>query len=324
MVLSTPSLARRYALACLWLAPCACGADPTPRRDPAPTLVCDYGAPVVVGALDSAAPPKLNEASGLIQSRRDPNLFWSHNDDGDDGRLVALRADGTALGTWQVDRGDAADFEDLARGPHPEGGDYLYLGDIGGNEALWGTATQRVPRVLRVREPAVPADGSFVEVDDARVEVFELTLPEPLMTGRNQDMEAMFVDPTSGDLYLVTKRLIPALVLRARAPLSAEHGPLQLEEVGSIDVLFPTGADITADGALIAVRTYWEVHLWLRPPGTSIDEALRAEPCTVAAPVEPQGEAIALDAARFGAFFTVSERGDGPALIPIYEVAPVD
>ena len=48
----------------------------------------------------------------------------------------------------------------------------------------------------------------------------------------------------------------------------------------------------TADGALIAVRTYGSVWLFERGPGQSLAEALAGPPCEGGAAAETQGEAV--------------------------------
>ena len=55
-----------------------------------------------------------------------------------------------------------------------------------------------------------------------------------------------------------------------------------------------TGADMSADGRVIAVRTYATIWLFDRPPGTTIAQALARTPCEAASRPEPQGEAIAI------------------------------
>jgi hypothetical protein len=68
--------------------------------------------------LGLVADDELVEASGLIVSRRDPEILWTHNDSGDTSRLFALDRDGAALGTWSFDLPDS-DWEDLAWGQTP-------------------------------------------------------------------------------------------------------------------------------------------------------------------------------------------------------------
>ena len=47
-----------------------------------PPFACEYEPRVQIGSFDANSAPNLNEASGLAQSRRNPNVFWSHQDNG--------------------------------------------------------------------------------------------------------------------------------------------------------------------------------------------------------------------------------------------------
>jgi hypothetical protein len=73
-----------------------------------------------------------------------------------------------------------------------------------------------------------------------------------------------------------------------------------------------TGGDVSADGSLVAVRTYTGVYLWDRAPGQAVPEALAAEPCAAPAALERQGESVAFLADGRG-YVTVSE-GEHPPL----------
>jgi hypothetical protein len=48
----------------------------------------------------------------------------------------------------------------------------------------------------------------------------------------------------------------------------------------------PTGGDVSADGSLIALRTYETVWLWSRLETQSVAEALLGEPCEIKAAFE--------------------------------------
>jgi hypothetical protein len=93
--------------------------------------------------------PPLDEMSGIVKSRRYPNVYWVHNDSGDVPRLFAIRADGSVvMPSWisgdyfvgapvegkqpypgvGVDAAANFDWEDIALD-----GDTLYIGDVGNN-----------------------------------------------------------------------------------------------------------------------------------------------------------------------------------------------
>jgi hypothetical protein len=136
------------------------------------------------------------------------------------------------------------------------------------------------------------------------VERFRVTYPD----GKH-DAEALLIDK-SGIPYIVTKEpLGSALVYRPTAPLQTDIS-VPLEQVarvslsttdtpggpleGTLDSRLVTGAAATADGSVIALRTYTDAYLYPVPDG-DILKALSGDPVRIPLPGEPQGEAIAFD-----------------------------
>jgi hypothetical protein len=74
----------------------------------------------------------LHELSGLVQSRRDPNILWGHNDSGDSSRLFAIDKTGKILGSpkgIEVKKARNHDWEDIAQDARGN----LYIADMGNN-----------------------------------------------------------------------------------------------------------------------------------------------------------------------------------------------
>ncbi len=255
-------------------------------------------------SLGTAASTDITEASGLVASRDNPGVFWTHNDAGHGPDLYALGADGRHLGTWTVDV-DSGDWEDLAIGRDPEtGAAVLYIGDTGDNghdnEAVW---------IHRVFEPPVSVDQTPVEAT-LSADTYTLTYPK----GEPFDSETLLVDPLTGDLFLVTKDYSgPTGVFRKPAP-HADRDTLELELVAEMNFsVFPlfggstTGGDVSPDGDWIAIRTYYaSAFLWQRDPKEALWEVLDREPCVIPLASEPQGETLAF-AADGGGLYTLSE-----------------
>lgn len=264
-----------------------------------PPLVCPQVADAVIAA--ELADEDLQEVSGLIASRTQPGVFWLHNDSGDDPRFFAVDAGGQRLAVYNVGGAEAVDWEDMASGPGPSAGEYLYFGDIGDNAEERDKIT-----IYRVPEPdaASVRDGGEVEVD--AVEVIDLVYPDG-----PHNAETLLVDPRTGDLVIVAKG-DPTRVFQVPGPVAA-GGPYMLEEVVPIDVssVIATGGDVSPGGEYIAVRTYTEARLWLRHPGTSIAEAFAGEPCVIPLAYEKQGETLTF-AGDGGGYYTVSEGEDVP------------
>ena len=258
--------------------------------------------------LGRVQPPKLIEASGLAVSRKNPGVLWAHNDAAGRARLFAMSDTGRDLGRYRLAGAKVADLEDIALGPGDKPGKwYLYLGDIGANNA---------PRnhliVYRVKEPKVKLTqrAKTRKVKRKRITKYRLKYPK----GAWYDAETLMVDPQSSDLYIVTKTSgNSAEVFRAEATLDAE-GPNPLEHAatlpvavsGGISSALVTGGDIAADGGSILLRTYADAYFWVRHRGEGVGEALERAPCRVPLRAEPQGEAISFAANGHG-YFTVSE-----------------
>lgn len=274
-------------------------AGPTALR-PCPT----YASGAVTGFVLHLS---VREASGVVESRRNPGVLWLHNDSGGNPELFAVSTSGRALGTFVLDGAGTRDWEDIAVGPGPQADtSYLYVADIGDN----GTSRANV-QVYRVAEPVV-ADGTLPAFERlSGVETFVLAYPDGA-----HNAETFLVDPLSGDAYIVVKAGSgQSPVFRARAPLTAGT-TLVMEPVTSLHFGAPplagdtttTGGDISPSGDAIAIRTYDSAYLWRRPAGMSIDEALAGAPCAIPLRDETQGEALGFAADGAG-YYTVSEGG---------------
>ncbi len=194
----------------LWAA--ACGDDAgTPTVDAATPLVdadspadaqradagASYAAPVARGVLPSAPLP---ETSGLVASRRQADVLWAHNDSGNPAELFALGTDGSLRATFAVRGATNQDWEDIARIPGvPQ--DTIVLADTGDNLArdTDGASGRASVTLYLVPEPDVAAG-------DAPVDAEALTLTYP---DRPYDCEAVFVDPATSDVWLLTKEAAP-------------------------------------------------------------------------------------------------------------------
>jgi len=129
------------------------------------------------------------------------------------------------------------------------------------------------------------------------------------------------VAPRGGELAVVTKQFSGASgVYVARVPAGAiapDAAPLRLRRVATLNLGLgglATAGDVSADGRVVAVRTYTGYFVWGVAPGGTLAATLKRAPCrgTVGLGDEGQGEALALSA-HGGAFFTVPE-GTGSAI----------
>ena len=288
------------AVACV-LAVSACGAadDPDPAGAPArskarPALCSELRA----RETGTITTPEATELSGLAVSRSQRGVLWTHNDSGDLPRLFAVSTRGRLLSEVSVAGAGATDWEDVATSSKA-----VYVADIGDNDA------QRPEVVVyRIPEPRVKGRTAIT----ASAQALPLTYPDGA-----HDAEALLVSPADGSLFVVTKSFSGrAGVYVARAGATALRHVARIALGGGEAV---TAGDISADGRVIALRSYFDAYVWKRKRGESIAAALRRKPCRAGADLldEGQGEALALTRAG-DAFYTVPE-GERP---PIRRYAP--
>jgi hypothetical protein len=267
-------------------------------------------APVILAKLED---PSVVESSGIVASRRNPGLFWTHNDSGDVARVFAFDREGRSRGTFRVEGAQARDWEDIAAGPGPARGEtYLYVGDIGDNRTERGEIV-----VYRFPEPELkpgPAAGTTLATQPA--EAIRLKYPDGA-----HNAEALLVHPSSGDLYVVTKGVNGAGVYKLAAPFTAE-GVNTLSRVATLNGpesfgMLITGGDISPDGSRVALCDYLQAYELTLPAGAKgFDEIWGRPPVVV--PVGLRGgigEAIGyrLD----GAALLATSEGEHPALTEI-------
>jgi len=251
----------------------------------------------------------IDELSGLVASRRQPGVFWVHNDSGDDARLFAIDGHGDTLAELALADVDANDIEDIALGQgEPGRADVLYVADTGDN-----FKRRRSVQIYRVEEPATPRRaGAPLELEQ-KVQVFEVVYEDG-----PHDAETLLVDPTQGDLYIVTKahlllREEPVGVYRlASNELSTKRSNVA-RKVAEIPLGPATGGDIAVDGSAVLVRNYWGALYWPRAAGETIVQALAKAPCRLSvSDVGRQGEAIGFT--PDGAAFVTIAEGDHPVI----------
>jgi hypothetical protein len=273
----------------------ACGGDDDDESSPSTTAASDTTSTTAgvtsaedlcaddaeieeIGTVEETA---LGEVSGIGASRRNPGVLWVHNDSGGGPDVYALAEDGATLGRFTLDGAEAFDWEDMALGP-----EHLYVGDIGDN------ASQRDEIVVyRVPEPTVDPSAPAGDQTLAGVESLTLTYEEG-----PHDAETLLADPVTGDLYVVSKQWDQKVSGLYRVPADAQPDtPVVMERVGDVTGTagqMATAGDISADGSLVAVRTYNSILLWDRAPDQPLADALTTDPCEAPVPFEIQGEAI--------------------------------
>jgi hypothetical protein len=195
---------------------------------------CSLGqleSPGAVTAIGKVRSKSLDEASGLIRSSHQEGVFWTHND-GDDGRLYAVRSDGSVVTTIKI-RERFSDWEDIAADAKGN----LLLADTGNNSRSRKTVT-----IYRIREPDPQTTN-----DVTAAEAFRLTFP-----GKPFNCESLIVAGEHG--YLISKVDKGLRASLYRFSLTATKKKQVLEEVLTLPVEEQvTAADLSLDGRRLAV-----------------------------------------------------------------------
>jgi len=221
-----------------------------------------------------------DEISGIVKSRRHENVWWIHNDSGDQPRLFAIDEKGDQVfppwlkGRYWAEQAEKqkdpwpgykvhlaanVDWEDIATD-----GDKLYIAAMGNN----GNA-RRDLGVYVLNEP-VPGG-----VEELRILKF-LPVRYPDQTAFpakrwHFDCECLFVSDTK--LYFLTKHRVAGQVKRGEPGtklyrLDTKHtdkeNVLTLVE-GRKDLIMPTGADLSPDQKKLAVLTVTALWVFDKP-----------------------------------------------------------
>lgn len=246
-----------------------------------PSVTCEhYDRQEDAGALST---PEINETSGLVESRTRPGVFYLHNDSGDTARFFAISLSGALVAEYRLPGATAVDFEDITTGPCGAT-TCVYLGDIGDNPGLRSNVT-----VYRVEEPTPPEapPSSVTPVDLAWTSV---TFRYP---DRGHDAETLLTDPSTGELYLITKVVrgpvtvyrVPTVDGGVAQPVTEMTMP---EGAGQL-----TGGDVRPDGRAMLLRTYARVLVYERGPTAPFTDLFLSAPRAVDSVIEPQGESVA-------------------------------
>lgn len=252
-----------------------------------------YEAPKVIGRIAS---PDIDESSGLAASRCRENILWTHNDSGDDAYIFAFDLDGNNKGTWRVANIENEDWEDIASYKDKAGKCFLLIGEIGDNKL-----SRRERAVYRVPEPEISDSTAQATRKNSltidTVETVRFVYPDSL-----QDAEALMVEPASGDIYVVTKRINgPAGVYRIK-PAFNSPDVQRAEKVAELSLpAIPnglvTGGDISFDGRRMVICDYAQAYEWLLPdPAASFDQIWKQEPSGIDLGKRKGGESVCYSA----------------------------
>jgi len=249
--------------------------------------------------------PEIREASGIVASRQNPGVLWTHNDSGFGGSVFALSTNGALLGRYYAPTAFGGNYEDIAIGPGPNPEHhYIYLGDIGDD-----FFSRFSIRVFRFPEPAIYLyqSNSPPILPAVTAQEIELLYPDGPF-----DAEGLMVDPLTGDLFIVTKQDPNARLYHATRAQLDGGGPVPLtfvREMSFSGFRSVSAADISPDGRLIAMRRNGRAWIWNRALTQTVSNALAVSGITGQVATNPEdvnGEAIGFHPTGLG-YYTISE-----------------
>ena len=251
-----------------------------------------YEKPVIVGRIES---DDITESSGIAASLCQPDVFWTHNDSGDDAFVYAMTPKGKHLGTWRVAGARNVDWEDIASYRSTDGTCVLIIGDIGNNELK-----RSEQKIYRVKEPTITDASSSSDRKNALV-----TEPAETLSFRYPDTphnaETLMAQPQTGDLYVLTKRLDgPSFVFKIK-PQFGQAQTAIAEKIAEISVpAVPngllTGGAISQDGKHVILCDYSAGYELDIGSERSFDEIWKQKLVTVDLSDRKQGEGVTFSA----------------------------
>ena len=240
---------------------------------------------------------EINEASGIVPSFLYNNMFWVTNDSGDQTRLFLINDNAEHKLTVVLEGINAYDTEDLSMGPGPiSGANYIYIADVGDN------STNRTSvKIYRIKEPLTTLGDapSEIVIDKSDVDIIEYQYPEG-----PRDCEAVMVDPSTGDIFIITKSDNPVNLYVLPYP-QATSSINSATFLRTLPFFIITAGDISYNGREVLIKNYVAVYHWVKGIDEPYENIFNRTPNQVSYTIERQGESICFDLNLN--FYTVSE-----------------
>ncbi len=240
----------------------------------------------------------LKEASGLVMSRANHNFFWTHNDSGGKPEIYLFDKNGLHWATFKVPA-LARDWEEIKIGGGPQANkNYIYVADTGDNEGKYDVKT-----IYRFVEPNLFNISRGYRGYISKIDSLRFRYPN----NAKRDCEAFIPDPITKDIYIITKREKPkVMVFKWKYPQSTKNIE-DVELVAELPCFKIVGGDISIDGQEIILKDYDNVYHWKRNKKEELAQTFKRLPVRLPYISEPQGEALALSTEKSEGYFTLSE-----------------
>ena len=186
---------------------------------------------VPIGRLDQNV---VKEASGIVKSRKYPDIFWTHGDSGTAATLFAFRLTGELVATVPVEKALNNDWEDIAADDQGN----LYVGDIGNN--------LRVFPARYIYVVPEPDPGANPPPHAGWTTRWKYKYP-----GERFNAEALFV--LNGRMYVISIGQQGRPTTYRLDPIAEDECKLTL--IQTLPVWMAQGADVSLDGKRLVVCT---------------------------------------------------------------------
>lgn len=252
---------------------------------------------------------ELDEASGLVASRKNPGFLWAHNDSGDSNRIFLFDNTGKGKREFMIQGAQNRDWEDIAIVGEADGSATIYLADFGDNLNQHPNYT-----IYWFKEPTVDVNTpQYNTITQVNKVTFTLS-------DGPHDLECLLIDQKSKDVFMVSKRDNTKQLYQILAANMVPGGNTKAEyiqklenfsqpfstDIKVIQAFYITAGDVSPDNSEIIIKNYFEIYYWKRKTGETLPQALARQAKTVPYAGEPQGEGLAFAADGKG-YYTISE-----------------
>lgn len=239
---------------------------------------------------------RMQEASGLVASISNPEMFWTHNDSGNEAEIFLIDKTGKLVCTVHLPNSKNRDWEDITIGAGPEKNkQYLYIGDIGDNNSVFDHKY-----IYRIEEPFL--SRTVTDTTIRKIDEIKFRLPDGA-----RDSESLMLDPQTNDLYIFSKREANVNLYKLAHPFSTSNTTTAERVLEKLPLTMIVAADISPDGSEIVAKNYDHIYYWKRHKGEKLEAAISRTAEELLYTAEPQGESIAFDRTGTG-FYTLSEQ----------------
>jgi hypothetical protein len=198
------------------------------------------------------------EISGICESKNIKGFLWVHEDGPNISHINLINnSNGVLQGKIELPI-IFRDMEDITIGFGPKkNSNYLYLADVGDNKFVYNEYY-----IYRFEEP-LSIDKTLINKD---IDIIRFKFPDG-----SHDTECVLIDPSTNDIYLVTKGTKNSGLYKLAYPQNVNN----IQEavfVQHIQMPFITSGGISSDGNFIVLMNYFSLVIWQKKTNETIPQ----------------------------------------------------